>query len=239
MGARPLLFVFVLIPIIFLSGCINLNFLQRPVMSGERVSFVTSDGVNIVGSYYDGGDNSVILLPILGGKRSDYNNFAEFLQKKNYTVLSIDMRGNGDSGSGGLTAIDYTKSVNDVAAAKAFILGRGKSPQGVSIIGASIGANIALKYATGDSSIRSIVLLSPGLDYQGITVMDKIVYYSGPLLLVAAQDDSFSASTVRALSTADPHAQFKIYDSGGHGTALLSTTDVRNLILGFLQKVYS
>jgi len=240
MSVRSFALVSILIPIIFLSGCINLNFLKPPTPSGEKVSFMTSDGVNIVGSYYDGGNNSVILLHMLGRTRADYNDFAKFLQDKGYTVLSIDFRGHGESSTSQLTAPDFTKLVYDAASAKNFLVSRGKPADRVSIVGASIGANIALRYAASDSSIRSVVLISPGFDYRGVTTMDVISYYNGRLLMIATEEDSNAASTVRALSTSSPQAEVKIYPTGGHGTDMFATNpDVKNLIADFLQKVYS
>jgi pimeloyl-ACP methyl ester carboxylesterase len=75
----------------------------------RTVNFLTDDGVSIIGSYYSplnvvsNASSStttptVILLHMLGKDRSTWNAFASTLsQKGGYAVLSIDLRGHGES----------------------------------------------------------------------------------------------------------------------------------------------
>lgn len=88
------------------NNIINDN--KNPSAGGQRVSFLTDDKVQIVGTYYapqtttlppSANANAVILLHMLGHNRSDWNDFASTLSNKTngYAVLSIDLRGHGDS----------------------------------------------------------------------------------------------------------------------------------------------
>jgi pimeloyl-ACP methyl ester carboxylesterase len=75
----------------------------------QTVNFLTDDGVSIIGSYYtplnvvSNASSStttptVILLHMLGKDRGTWNAFASTLsQKGSYAVLSIDLRGHGES----------------------------------------------------------------------------------------------------------------------------------------------
>ena len=67
----------------------------------------------------------------------------------------------------------------------------------VSIIGASIGANIALNYAVSDHSVKSVILLSPGLDYMGVTTLAPITQYKNPIYIAGAEGDSQSVKDSR------------------------------------------
>jgi len=237
-------FILILLPIIFLSGCISFFQPTAPPVTyaaPERVVLPTSDGLTIAGTYYDGGGNSIILLHMLGRNRADYNIFAKELQKNGYSVLAIDFRGHGESIPPSFISIkDFNELVRDVAAAKSFLLDRGKSASGMSIIGASIGANVALRFAA-DSTVRSLVLLSPGYNYHDVTTRDVIASYKGEILIIAAADDNngVAAQEATGLAILTNKAQLKIYEKGGHGTNLLGTNDVNKVILDFLSKVYA
>src|ERR671922_1155128 len=155
----------------------------------QRVSFLTDDKVLIVGTYYTPqtssssnnsatttSTNAIILLHMLGYNRNDWNSFASTLSNESngYAVLSIDLRGHGDSTTQNgntisfqsFTASDFNEMVADVKAAKQFLVTQKNiNPNNIAIVGASIGANIALNYAASDPSIKAVVLLSPGLNY--------------------------------------------------------------------------
>src|SRR3990172_4787453 len=167
MVKRSMTLVLFLLPIILLSGCISI-FQPNTNVEPETVYLPTTDGVRIAGSFYNNGTNSIILLHMLGRTRADYNFFAKTLARQGYTVLSIDFRGHGESVPPAFDDVDSSGLVRDVAAAKSFLVSKGRPADKISIIGASIGANTALRYASEDPSIRSLVLLSPGLNYQGI-----------------------------------------------------------------------
>jgi len=69
---------------------------------GEKVLFVTADGVKIRGTYYASAKKKmpvVILLHALGedSRRKSWQNLAETLQKGGLNVLSFDFRGHGES----------------------------------------------------------------------------------------------------------------------------------------------
>ncbi|HLC39594.1 MAG TPA: alpha/beta fold hydrolase [archaeon] len=245
MSNRSRALTFALLPIILLSGCISI-FQRSPaqqVAAPAEVTFLTDDGVTIRGTYYAGGNNSIILLHMLIRSRNDYNFFAKQLQQNGYSVLSIDFRGHGQSIPPSFNQIDdFNKLFIDVAAAKNFLAAsKGKPADRISIIGASIGANIALRYAADNPSIRSIILLSPGNNYHDVTARDVIGKYQGKILIIAAADDGngVAAQEATGIAVLTDKEELKIYEKGGHGTNLLGTNDVNKVILVFLSRVYS
>jgi alpha-beta hydrolase superfamily lysophospholipase len=107
--------------------------------SGQKVSFLTDDGVLIVGTYYPPAasnkkttTDAIILLHMLGRDRSDWNSFASTLSNgtNGFAALSIDLRGHGESVNQHGKAIsfqsftpdDFNKMMLDVKAAKHFLV---------------------------------------------------------------------------------------------------------------------
>jgi pimeloyl-ACP methyl ester carboxylesterase len=227
--------------------------------SGERVVFTSEDGVLLVGSYYKPrigtsiSTPSVILLHMLGMDRSTWDKFAQELSQNGYAVLSVDLRGHGESIKQANHTISYQSFMPknfknmtlDVKAAKKYLIeGRKANPNQISIIGASIGANLALNYAASDHSIKSVILLSPGLNYRGISTLDAIMKYKNPIYIVTAEDDSESAKDSKILCEKITCAEnLKIFENTNvHGTDMLSDkmvgSKLQNIILSWLDSTF-
>ena len=227
--------------------------------SGERVVFTSEDGVLLVGSYYKPrigtsiSTPSVILLHMLGMDRSTWDKFAQKLTQNGYAVLSVDLRGHGESIKQANHTISYQSFMPknfknmtlDVKAAKKYLIeGRKANPNQISITGASIGANLALNYAASDHSIKSVILLSPGLNYRGISTLDAIMKYKNPIYIVTAEDDSESAKDSKILCEKITCAEnLKIFENTNvHGTDMLSDkmvgSKLQNIILSWLDSTF-
>jgi alpha-beta hydrolase superfamily lysophospholipase len=209
-------------------------------ISGKQVSFLTDDKVLIVGTYYSSSPSNknasahaIILLHMLGHDRNDWNPFASTLSNNSfgYAVLSIDLRGHGESLNQNGKAIsfqsftpnDFNKMVLDVKAAKQFLVTqKGINPNDIAIVGASIGANVALNYAASDPSISGVVLLSPGLNYKGVITSDSIRKYVNPIYIVTAGKDPIAGNDPQTLcNEINCGNKLKVYqDSSSHGTDL-------------------
>lgn len=233
--------------VLLLSGCVS----SGADITGESgassisdVSFKTSDGITIAGTYYMApGEDApgIILLHMLSKNRGDWAEFAKTLQAAGYTVLAIDLRGHGDSDLSWkrFSDADFNDMVLDVAAAKKFLVEEGVSGDDLAIIGGSIGANVALKYAADDKEINGVVLLSPGLDYKGVKTEEAITAYGKrPVLIVASRDDLYAAESSKKLhSLALGKSELKIYPGGAHGTSIISAQNAGPMILDWLQEV--
>jgi len=112
----------------------------------------------------------------------------------------------------------------DVKSAYDFLKEKGKE---VSIIGSSIGSNLALIFAASHQDVNKIVLLSPGLDYKGLKTEDAIAVYRGKVLIVASEEDSYSAESSRKLykmsELEEGQKKLEIFDRAGHGTTMLAS----------------
>ncbi len=194
----------------------------------QEVTFHTDDGVTIVGSLYLPArpGPAVILLHALSRSREDWQPVASRLADAGFVALAIDLRGHGASGPlpEGTDLNDLTRMVADVKAARAFLATRREViPNRIGIAGASIGANLAILFAAGDPAVRSLALLSPGLDYRGLrpeAAMNK--YGERPALLVASQEDNYAATSARKLTGAGAGVRdLRILNGAGHGTVML------------------
>ena len=225
----------ILLLIIFASACMQQATTTTTTLlssTGKEVSFVTEDDIKIFATYWDRGTGKkLILLHMLNGDRNDWNSFAESIP---YTAIAIDLRGHGESDGDwrSFSDTDFNNMILDVKAATKF-LGEGK----IIVIGASIGANVALNYAS-KNDVAGVILLSSGLDYRGVKTEEAMKKYNGPVLVVASEDDaqSFSASqTLYSLATGKK--EIKTYKDAGHGMNMFAKQDLDDVILQFVGNV--
>ncbi len=199
------------------------------------LKLTSNDGITIGATYVDTGQaksKGLILLHMMQRQRQDYAAFAEAARQKGYCSLAIDLRGHGQSltGPNGVKlnldrfgSDDFAAMLNDVDAAYRYLVEqKNVDPQRVGIVGASIGANLAVNYAwRHQKRIKAVALLSPGLNYRGVTTDEPATEYPGPMLFYAAKTDGYAHESAQKLLTlAGARGTAKLYGGGGHGTAL-------------------
>ncbi len=193
------------------------------------VTFATSDGWEIHATYWNVGEGkpAAILLHMLIADRHSYDDFGAKLAAAGFNVVALDSRGHGDSlkqngKTRRYTEFDdegYKSSVKDVAAAKDFLAQKGADASTLVVVGASIGANLAVDYGADDADVRAVVLLSPGLSYHGVETPAAMAKYDGrAAYLVASDEDKYSAESIGKLHQVAPGAMFKLFKGAGHGT---------------------
>ncbi|HIJ64852.1 MAG TPA: alpha/beta fold hydrolase [Candidatus Hydrogenedentes bacterium] len=207
--------------------------------SSEDVALTTSDGLTIAATVYRAGRSApagLVLVHMLGTDRESWAPFASQAQQAGYMCIALDLRGHGDSKRQETGRLSYKKftredwyaALNDIAAAKHMLLSEGADPDNLAVVGASIGANLALNYAVADGDIQAVVLVSAGLDYQGIATEAAMQVYGRerPALLIVARDDAYAAESCRALQAASPgFCELREYPGAAHGTNLLDASD--------------
>ena len=130
------------------------------------------------------------------------------------------MRGHGETGGEvdwDLAAVDL-QQVWDNLAVRADI-----DPGRMGILGASIGANMALVGGANEPDARTVVLLSPGLSYAGVGTKEAMVTFGErPVFIAASQEDTYAADSSRKLhEIAVGEARLDMYQDAGHGTFML------------------
>jgi dienelactone hydrolase len=184
----------------------------------RRVTFRAEDGTTLSGAYYEPSRRpapGIVLLHMLRRSHADWDAAASQLSDAGFAVLAFDYRNPSDLGAYAI----------DVRAAKAFLRERPEvMPGSIGIAGASIGANLAVLDAADDAGVRSIALLSPGLDYKGLRTEAAMKKFGArPALLAGSTKDPYAARSIRHLTTIGPGLrEVRLTDSVAHGTVLLS-----------------
>ncbi|OGL78975.1 hypothetical protein A3F28_01600 [Candidatus Uhrbacteria bacterium RIFCSPHIGHO2_12_FULL_57_11] len=202
----------------------------------EKINITTEDGVQIVGLWEDAGateSGAVLLLHMMPATKESYADFQSKLKAAGISSLAIDFRGHGESvRTADGRNLDYKKfsdaeqqaKIKDLEAARSWLLEKGVEPSRLAVVGASIGANLALESLASHPEIPAGVILSPGLNYRGITTMPLVraLARDQNLYLVASTDDPESAEAVEKLAEVSlAETQVKIFKTAGHGTTML------------------
>ena len=190
----------------------------------RQVSFRADDGHVVAGTVTEANQRpaaAVVLVPMRGRPKEDWQALAQRLADAGITALAIDLR--GGSASAGGSGLDVWSL--DVAAAIGFLVGQPDVRGGsIGVLGASLGANLAAVAAGRDPRVRSLALLSPSLDYRGVRIEAAMRQYGGrPALLMASLRDSYAARSARTLADAPPGPrELHWSDIPAHGTQLLA-----------------
>lgn len=238
--------VFVCCLLVNLAGC------KKSIEpSTKLLTWKTLDGFTQVGTLRKPkGDNppAILLLHMLNGRRADWEYFADRARDKGYMTLAYDLRGHGDSVARndqtrthhGFKGKDWASAVLDIGLAKQRLLEQGADPDNLFIVGASIGANLAVLYATGDSDIQAVILLSPAIEYRNVNIERPIKENRRlPVLLMTAEGDSYSAESARKMKGWSPaYTEMRTYAGTSHGTDLLARSDyILEDIFGWLKPI--
>jgi dienelactone hydrolase len=220
---------------------------QARAATVRPVTFRTEDGATIAATWYEASRHpapAVILLHMQTRSRDDWQAVATRLADAGIHALAIDFRGHGasspdvadDGGEPGAA-----RQILDVQAARAFLVSRPDlvRTSAIGIAGASLGANVGLAEASSDAAIKSIALLSPGIEYRSVrgdTAMRK--YGTRPALLVAGTNDGYAMRSVKQLATlGDGIREIKTLDNAGHGTMMLGhDPDLAGALVDWFQR---
>lgn len=218
----------------------------------DRVEFSTVDGFRLVGTIHRASGErppGLILVHMLGTDRGRWAHFMGLAAQAGYTSLAYDMRGHGESRERNGDTVsfrsfnvkDWEAALADIAAAKETLLNAGVDPENIAIVGASIGANLALTFAEGDPQIQAVVLVSPGETYRGIEIVSVMEHFrERPVLLLATEGDTYSAaSSAKLMETAHGFSELRMHPGSAHGTDLLDAhPDAAGQILFWLQAIF-
>lgn len=220
----------------------------------EKISFTTSDGVNIVADFYKSPESpnlnkTIVALHMMPADRASWRELAELAKADGFDFLAFDERGHGEStNSTDGRFLDY-RSFNDAdqrdklkdldAALEWLKLVRKTASENVLLVGASIGANLVLNYSALHPEITKTVALSPGLNYSGVATAEAVSQLTDKqaILLVASADDRPASEAVAKLSAlGDVEKTVIEYPAGGHANHLfVAHPELAKTVLEFLE----
>ena len=207
--------------------------------SHGRVEISTSDGITIVGTMVKASGverrPACLLVHQLGSDRSSYAAFQQKLLEAGINSLAIDMRGHGESTEGG--TLNYSDFDNakwaecqeDIRAGLDYLRNDdGVKASSIGIVGASIGANLAVIEAADEmmedgfrDAPTCLVLLSPGTDYHGIAPLQRAHDLGRiPVYIASAEEDRQSYRGSQSLSQAARGGELFSFPGSDHGTDL-------------------
>ena len=223
---------------------------------------MTRDDLELAASYYPVDTNSapaVLLLHSYGKTREEWGPVPSLFQMNGIAVLALDLRGSGEStrrlSANGVETVDYHKftpenyreMLLDINQAYDWLASQpGIDKHRIAVVGASIGANVALRYAAFNDEVVGLVLLSPGLFYQGLRTDDVIVGYGKrPLRIAVSKDDAYAFESSKRLIELRQQAGQAVESnemvtcSGKlHGAIMLtSVKELSGVVFGWLNRV--
>jgi dienelactone hydrolase len=216
--------------VILVLGVLVAMLSAAPVAAQSRIVDLTgSGGVTLKASIFapSSPGPGVLLLHQCNRQRSAWNDLAQRLSSAGFHVLTMDLRGFGDSGGGRfgqLSRAEQTKQQQlwpaDIDAAFRYLTSQPNVVRGtIGVGGASCGVNNAVQTARRHPEVKSLVLLSGTTDLEG-----RRFLRTGrrvPAFLALADDDEFPASVATTQwlysLTGTPEKKLVRYATGGHG----------------------
>ena len=232
-----------LILLTFLLIAVNASAQDLP--ESETITRQAPDGVALVADFYAAPEETtdapvIIALHMLNSKRSAYEPIIPGLHAAGYAILNVDLRGHGESGG----SRDWEAAIADIADWLDWLnTERQLYENGLAIMGASIGANVAIITCAESQICQGAIALSPGLDYRGVrpetALVDGLADRSA--LLVAAQQDSSSATAIRQMFlNAQGALTARLVRGRAHGTRLFDSdyNSLSGLIILWLEQLF-
>ena len=192
--------------------------------SARAVSFRAESGRTVNAILVDADQRpapAVVLLPMLGRTKDDWQGVAQRLADANITSLAIDLPGPTLPSE----AKELAGWPDDVRAAVSFLAGRPEvRPGAIGVAGASLGASLGALAAAADPRVRALALVSPSLEYRGVRIeMAMRQYGARPALLMASLHDPYAARSARELAKEAPGPrELRWSETTAHGTLLLA-----------------
>jgi dienelactone hydrolase len=165
-------------------------------------------------------------------------------------LISLDLRGESVEKQDLAMPLNYQRfsdeehqaSKRDIEAAVNFLRQKGFADEDIALVGASVGANLAIDYLGQNVDIKTAVALSPGLDYRGIKTEDTVETL-GPdqsLFIAVSESDQYSFQSVAILDKLlTKKKEVRILKGSDHGTNIFITSpELAQEIIKWLQEIY-
>ena len=165
----------------------------------EEISLETKDYVHLKATYYGGtaGKNTVPILMVHGweGQRDEYRQIALALQQQKHAVLTVDLRGHGQSTRqehgddvkdlepDNLGRADMELMVRDLEACKRFLVEKNNAGDlnvaALCVVAAEYGAIVAIKWAHLDWMAKRLPAYKQGQDVRGLVLLSPLESFKG------------------------------------------------------------
>jgi dienelactone hydrolase len=197
----------------------------------QTVTLKAGDGTLLKGTYYAAAQPGpgLLLLHQCNADRTTWATFAAAAAARGFHVLTLDYRGFGESQGPRFDNFQNQQATirdawpGDVDAAFDFLAAReGVNRDRIGAAGASCGVNQAAQLARRHPEVKTVVLLSGGLEPNAREHIRNTPALS--VLAVASLDDGNIVPTMRWITgwSAHPASKFVEYKAAGHGTEMFA-----------------
>lgn len=203
----------------------------------QRIEMTTTDGVKVIGSWVSAPTTvgAAVLVHAYPATKESWSLVQSILAKRGIASLAIDLRGHGESIHSedgqlldyrGFSEEETLSSMKDLRASYEWIRKRGIDQEAIVFIGASIGANFCLRALTEYPMSPAAVLLSPGMNYHGVSiaeVIENVTPDQAVWMAASSEDDatSFEATSFICDRLTIEKKVFKRLRHAGHGLMML------------------
>jgi alpha-beta hydrolase superfamily lysophospholipase len=185
------------------------------------------------------------MLHMMPATKESYDGLAESLSREGFHALAIDLRGHGESKDGefqDFSDAQHQDSLLDIEASFEYLLKYNPNMK-IGIVGASIGANLGIRYALKNPA-AFLAALSPGIDYRGIRAAEDLEHYPPdfPVLFMASRDDANVYKNDKMTKTlfdlcSSQNKKLQIYDKGGHGTDIINhQPEAKDMLVSWIKE---
>lgn len=171
----------------------------------EAIQLRTQDEQRLAASFFpprgrrEARSPAAILVHDAGRSRSDMVELAGALQKRGFAVLTLDLRGHGESRTDEVAFLPddagaaerlWAFTLRDLESAASFLRSRSEvHASNLSLVGVGAGAAIAARHAVRDGNARAVVLISPREENLGFNLLADVKGLGGlPTLILAGRD---------------------------------------------------
>ena len=234
------------------------SFAKKKKKGPVELDIQTRDGFHIIGMLAKPPKTTVkhkvplvIFLHSIGEDSTEWGTFpAEVKEKLKVATLTLDLRGHGKSILNknsrkiywqNFQNKDYKKFPYDIVDVIKYL--KDQYPEldssKTALVGTSLGANVALISGSYGLDIKTVIMLSPMLNYKGFDLRLPIVKYGNhPLLFIVSKKDKYPYdSCLELIKFVQGKKMLKVYPYGGTGVTLIKfQPDAKPLILDWLKE---
>ena len=176
----------------------------------ENVDIKTRDRQTIHGAFYAPKSSkslapAALLVHGAGGSSSELDVVAQRLHKQGFAVLSLDLRGHGDSANADYDWSTCDKqsretlwafALKDLEAGADFLASdRRVHSSNLSLVGYEAGCTLATRYALRDENVRALALLDPSVQALGFDLQQDLADLGGLPTQIAVNASSKDEGT--------------------------------------------
>lgn len=198
----------------------------------ETLFLKTKDQQSLAADFYPADEKRcALLLHMMPATKESWRSLIVALVEQGISCLALDQRGHGSSQGGpkgyqSFGEVQQQAKKFDVEAGIEELVRRGFTPDKMVLIGASIGANLSIRYLSEHLEMPLCVAMSPGLNYRGVATGGAIIKLLPPqkvLLVVSSEDDRESLASCQKLNRLAPsQTELWTFTGLGHGTDMLA-----------------